>query len=61
MEVVLLVFVALCAYLLPTLIAAGRNHHNIGVVFVINAFLGWTFLGWVVALAWSVSEVKPRD
>jgi hypothetical protein len=38
-------------YFLPTIIAASRKVPNVGSVVVINVFLGWTFIGWVVALA----------
>lgn len=58
------VYVALTAlslglYFVPTIIAAYRQIPNVGPVAVINLFLGWTFLGWVVALAMSV--VGNRD
>jgi hypothetical protein len=36
---------------LPTIIAVARKVTNQGSVLVINFFLGWTFVGWVVALA----------
>lgn len=54
-----LVFV-MAAYFLPTLIASMRGHHNTAAIFVLNAFLGWTFLGWVAALIWASTIVwKP--
>ena len=43
-------------YLLPVGIAIGRSRTNTGVIFVINLFLGWTLIGWVVALAWSIAK-----
>jgi hypothetical protein len=36
-------------YFLPTLIAISR-WYGIGRVFALNLFLGWTLVGWVVAL-----------
>lgn len=42
-------------YMAPTLIAANRKHTNLVSIFAINLWLGWTFVGWVVALAWSAS------
>jgi hypothetical protein len=45
-------------YLLPSFIAAARKHHQGGSILIINIFLGWTFLGWVIALAMSVGHVK---
>jgi RNA polymerase subunit RPABC4/transcription elongation factor Spt4 len=47
------------AYLLPTIIAYTRKVTNVGSVFVINFFLGWTFIGWIVALAMSVKTKLP--
>lgn len=45
---------ALMVYFLPTIIAGGRGHRNTTAIVLLNVFLGWTFLGWVVALVWSV-------
>ena len=38
-------------YFVPTIVAVSRKVTNQGSVAVINTFLGWTFLGWVNALA----------
>jgi hypothetical protein len=47
--------VAIAGYLLPTVVALLRNH-RIGEVFLINTFLGFTFLGWFWALMLAVSS-----
>jgi hypothetical protein len=49
-----ILFSILFLYLLPTLIAFATHHRFLGGIFVVNFFLGWTLLGWVGALAWSV-------
>lgn len=41
-------------YLLPTIIAIIMGCKRVGVVFVVNLFTGWTFIGWVVALVVAV-------
>jgi hypothetical protein len=46
-------------YFLPSIIAGSRHHHNGGAVFVINFFLGWTLIGWAVALAWAFTSPPP--
>lgn len=51
----------LLLYFLPTVIAAYRLHPNAAPVFVVNLFLGWTLVGFVVALAWSVSHIGNRQ
>lgn len=38
-------------YFIPTIVATQRNVVNKWSVAVINAFLGWTLIGWVIALA----------
>jgi hypothetical protein len=48
-----------CAYFAPTIVASARHHHNLGSIIVINLLLGWTFIGWVVALAMSLSATPP--
>lgn len=48
-------FVLALLYMLPFLVAAVRGHHQVGSIAVINFLLGWTFLGWVVALAMAAS------
>ncbi len=37
-------------YFLPGLIAAVRHTHNVTGILLLNLFLGWTLVGWVVAL-----------
>lgn len=48
-------FIALALYFLPILIAAARKHNQILPITLITIFLGWTFLGWLVATIWSLS------
>lgn len=45
--------VFLLLYLLPTFIAGMRHHKNTAAICVLNILLGWTCIGWVVALVWS--------
>lgn len=46
--------VSLVIYFIPTIIAFARHHRNKLGVFLLNFFLGWTFLGWIGALIWAV-------
>lgn len=45
-------------YLIPTIIAGFRRHRNGVAILVVNFFLGWTLLGWILALVWAVWEEK---
>ncbi|MDN5761257.1 MAG: superinfection immunity protein [Microlunatus sp.] len=42
-------------YLLPWAIAATRNKANTATVALINIFLGWSLVGWIVALVMSLT------
>jgi hypothetical protein len=37
-------------YFLPSLIAVARHTHNSTGIFLLNLFLGWTCIGWIIAL-----------
>jgi hypothetical protein len=49
----LLIAISLVLYFLPVLVARRAGHHNTTAIFVLNLLLGWTVLGWVVALVWA--------
>lgn len=52
---------ALAVYMLPSAVAAARNHRNFMAIFVLNLFLGWTFVAWALALVWaSTVSVEVR-
>ncbi len=47
-------------YFIPTIMACFRKHPNSTAIFVTDMFLGWTCIGWIVALIWASTNVK-RD
>ena len=54
---ILLVFLGI--HFLPTFIAVVREHRHALLIFVLNIFLGWTIIGWLVLLIWAaVGEEK---
>ena len=44
-------------YIVPTLIGWRRQDSNLLSLFVVNLFLGFTFIGWVIALAYAVRSI----
>jgi Superinfection immunity protein len=52
--------VLLPVYFLPVFIARARHVPDLAPVTVINVFLGWTFFGWVTALALAVRDRRPE-
>lgn len=48
-------------YFIPTITAYERRHRHAGAIATLNILLGWTFLGWVIAMVWScTSDTRPR-
>jgi hypothetical protein len=51
----ILFLLVVAVYLLPTALAVFRNCKATGWIVAVNVLLGWTLLGWVVALGWAAS------
>jgi hypothetical protein len=51
----LLWIIGAVAYLIPIIIAGVRNCKSTAAIVIIDLLLGWTFVGWVVALSWAAS------
>lgn len=43
-------------YCIPAFIALARGHPNYVLILVVNLSLGWTVIGWVGALVWSLTR-----
>ena len=55
---VILFLPALVVYFVPTIIAAVRRVKNILGIVLLNVLAGWTFVGWIIALVWSIVDQK---
>lgn len=51
--------VAPALYLLPTYEAWKNQHPNLTAIALINILLGWSLLGWVVAVVWAYKKPEP--
>jgi hypothetical protein len=50
--------VAMLLYFLPSFAPWGKR--NWGAIFLLNLLLGWTLIGWIVALVWGWTIEAPR-
>jgi hypothetical protein len=46
-------------YFLPTIVAFARSKRDLLSIFLLNLFLGWTLIGWIVALVWAAKVDAP--
>lgn len=47
-------------YFAPFIVACGRGHHQTIAIFALNLLLGWTVLGWIVAIVWSLTATPDQ-
>lgn len=52
------IILAFVIYFLPTIVAVLRDHHQ--PIGLLNLLLGWTVIGWIIALIWSFSHIPPK-
>ena len=51
--------VGIIMYFLPTIIALVRSKRDTVAILVLNFFLGWTLIGWIIALVWALKQDVP--
>ena len=56
MALAVLCIIGFIAYWVPTLAANSNRHRNRAAIGMLNLFLGWTFIGWLVALLWADTD-----
>lgn len=58
MELLPLAIIALVIYFVPAITAIDRGHHQAAAIIALNLLLGWTLLGWVGAMVWSLTATR---
>ena len=56
MALAVMCIIGFIAYWVPTLAANSNRHRNRAAIAMLNLFLGWTVIGWVIALAWADTD-----
>ena len=46
-------------YFLPAILAFARSKRDAVSILILNIFLGWTAIGWVIALVWALKVDAP--
>jgi Superinfection immunity protein len=50
-----LILILIALYMIPSIVAGFRNKRNSGAIVALNILLGWTLVGWTVALVWALT------
>ena len=48
-------------YTAPLIIAMVRDHHRLPWIGLLNIAAGWTIVGWIAALVWSVTAIRQPE
>jgi T4 superinfection immunity protein/putative oligomerization/nucleic acid binding protein len=56
-----LIILILIFYFFPSIIAFSRSKSNTAAIVMLNLFLGWSFIGWIIALIWAVSKDRETQ
>ena len=52
--------IGLGLYFLPTIFAAVRQAKGMLGIVLLNVFAGWTVIGWIIALVWSLTGESQK-
>ena len=56
LKVLVVLVVGGALYFLPSIITINRDHRHWLAIQILNLLLGWTVVGWVIALVWSLMD-----
>jgi len=57
----LLILPSLAVYFVPTIVAIVRHARNVLGIVLLNIFGGWTLVGWIIALVWSIRDERQAN
>ena len=52
--------ICLALYFAPAIVAGARRHPSFLLIFAFNLVLGFTLIGWAVALVWALAYEEPE-
>ena len=59
LPLIMMGLIVTATYFLPFIVAQSRRHVNVTAIAVLNLLLGWTCIGWIMALVWACT-VQPE-
>lgn len=50
------IIIGFVIYFIPTVVASLRRHRSVMAIAFLNVLAGWTFVGWILAMIWSLEN-----
>lgn len=60
-RIIIGILLCLSIYLLPSGVAVIRERTNTASILVLNLFLGWLGIPWIIALMWAVANDDKKS
>ncbi|WP_042722292.1 superinfection immunity protein [Flavobacterium sp. B17] len=60
-HILIVLLISIPFYFLPTLVAYRRKKSNVDAIFTLNLFLGWSVIGWAIALFLALSNKESNQ
>ena len=57
---IIAIFIGIIIHFVPTIIAFNRKAASRWVIFLVNLFVGWTVVVWLVTLIWACEGSKEK-
>ena len=58
--VISIVLILITLYFIPSIIAIKKRHKDLSKILMINTFLGWTIVGWIISLVMVINKQKKE-
>ena len=58
--VISIVLILITLYFIPSIIAIKKKHKDLSKILMINIFLGWTIVGWIISLVVVINKQKKE-
>lgn len=58
--VISIVLILITLYFIPSIIAIKKRHKDLFKILMINTFLGWTIVGWIISLVMVINKQKKE-
>ena len=58
--VISIVLILITLYFIPSIIAIKKRHKDLSKILMINIFLGWTIVGWIISLVIVINKQKKE-
>jgi len=54
--IIIALIIIISIYFIPSIVAVSEHKRDMRAIFALNLFLGWSIIGWIIALVWALKK-----